>query len=67
MMPPARHTKFRLLWYCVISLACGIAGGYVGEYYTAPFYFGFFLGFVFAGLISMFELAVFIENARNRK
>ena len=67
MMPPARSTIARLLWYCVISTVCGVIGGFAGVYLTAPFYFGFFLGFTLAGLICMFELAVFIENWRNKK
>ncbi len=67
MMPPKRSIIARLIWYVVFSVGFGVLGGLAGAYLTAPFYFGFFLGFVLVGLICLFELAVFIENWRNKK
>lgn len=48
-----------------ISLALGLAGGYVCVRIGAPFILGFLTGFVLAGLITLFVLAVTLENARH--
>ncbi|MBC7808226.1 MAG: hypothetical protein H7145_19005 [Akkermansiaceae bacterium] len=58
----------RVLIITILSLAFGGLCGYLGTILTAPFYFGFFFGFVLTGLIGMFALAAQIEsgNEKNR-
>lgn len=56
----------RVLVITLVSLAVGVAGGFVGIYLTAPFYFGFFLGLTLAGMIGMFALAAMIETEREK-
>jgi hypothetical protein len=41
--------------------------GYLGTILTAPFYFGFFFGFVLTGLIGMFALAAYIDGEHQKK
>ncbi len=50
-----------------ISLLVGAIGGYLGTILTAPFYFGFFFGFVLSGLIGMFALAAHIDGEHEKK
>ena len=50
-----------VIW-TVVSFAGGAIGGYIAEYLTAPFYFGFFFAWVLIGLIGMFMMAVHVTN-----
>ena len=52
----------RVLIISIASLAVGALGGYLGTLLTAPFYFGFFFGFVLAGLIGLFVLAAQVDG-----
>lgn len=46
-----------ILWF-VASLVAGVAAGQGGVVWAeAPFYFGFFVGFVLVGLSGLFALA----------
>ena len=54
----ARRVRLTLIWGTALSLVFGAASGGVGVYFGAPFYAGFFSGFVLAGLVAMFVLAV---------
>lgn len=59
----------RILIITVLSFLFGTIGGYLGTILTAPFYFGFFFGFVLTGLIGMFVLAAHVdgEHEKNRR
>ena len=57
----------RVLIITVISFAVGGLCGYLGTILTAPFYFGFFFGFVLTGLIGMFALAAYIDGEHQKK
>ena len=59
----------RVLIISFASLAVGALGGYLGTMLTAPFYFGFFFGFVLAGLIGLFVLAAQVDgdHEKNRR
>ncbi len=69
--PSSGHRKmsFRIkaiLW-TLATFAAGVLGGYIAEFLTAPFYFGFFFAWVLTGLIAMFALAVHVTNDQRQK
>jgi len=57
----------RILIITAVSLAFGGLCGYLGTILTAPFYFGFFFGFVLVGLIGMFVLAAQLGGEHEKK
>lgn len=57
----------RVLIITILSFAFGGLCGYLGTILTAPFYFGFFFGFVLTGLIGMFALAAHIDGEHEKK
>jgi hypothetical protein len=56
----AKRLRAKLIWCAVSMVLSGAAGGGAALLIGVPdaFYLGFFTGFVLAGLISLFVLAV---------
>lgn len=54
-----------ILW-TVLSFGLGALAGWIGTFFDAPFYFGFFFGWVLVGLTGMFVVAVHVADQMER-
>lgn len=57
----------QLLIGAIVAFVVGIASGVVCLRYGASFLFGFLTGFVLVGLVTLFVMAVGLENAHQRR
>jgi len=58
----AKRLRGKIIWCVALTFLMGFLGGAIGQYAGAPFYFGFFCGFVLAGLVSLFVLAAHLSG-----
>lgn len=57
-----KQLRGKMIRCVAITFLMGFLGGGIAQYVGAPFYFGFFAGFVLAGLISLFVLAAHLSG-----
>ena len=46
----------------IVSMVLGVVGGFVAVALSAPFYFGFFIGFTLSGLSTLFAIAASVSG-----